>query len=413
MDPSLFCFEAAFSADVPKTYWKGTHRTRDPAQTVSVALAFASRFGITRVANVTGLDTLGIPVVMVVRPNPRSLSVSQGKGVTLDAAKASGLMESIELYHAEHIELPVKYCSERALREKHCVVDTSELPRPNGAPFSEHLPILWIEGYDLVQRETIWAPYESVSVDCTIPPAPGYGSFMQSSSGLASGNNVLEALSHAISEVIERDATTLAAFSPSPLRRVDLSPIDDEDCLRILNNYARNGIEVDVFDETSDIGVPSFACIIADPSRRATAHQHRAGGYGCHLDKNIALLRALTEAAQSRLTLIAGSRDDLTRRSYQRGIDPWAKEADEFSSVTRDFRAIESLATDSMVADVQTHLERLCSLGIERVIAVNLTKPDFPLCVVKVLIPELEHLHTVAAFSPGARARAIMNAGAA
>jgi YcaO-like protein with predicted kinase domain len=413
MNSSLFCFEAAFSADVPKAYWSGTHRTCDPAQTVSVALALAPRFGITRVANVTGLDTIGIPVVMVVRPNSRSLSVSQGKGVTTDAAKASALMESIELYHAEHIELPVKYCSQRVLREKHCVVDTSKLPRPNGAPFSENLPIIWIEGYDLVQREPIWLPYESVYFDCTIPLAPGYGSFLQSSNGLASGNNVLEALSHAISEVIERDATTLAAFSHRPLRRVDLTTVDDEDCLRILGHYQRNGIVVDVFDVTSDIGVPSFDCVIADPLRRATAHQHRAGGHGCHLDKNIALLRALTEAAQSRLTLIAGSRDDITRRSYQRGIDPWATAADELSGAPRDFRAIGSLPTDSMLEDVRMLLERLCSIGVERVIAINLTKPEFPLSVVKIVIPELEYSYTVPTFSPGARARALMKAEAA
>ncbi|TGV60738.1 hypothetical protein EN803_38435, partial [Mesorhizobium sp. M2D.F.Ca.ET.160.01.1.1] len=42
-----------------------------------------ARMGITRVANVTGLDRIGIPVVMVCRPNARSLAVSQGKGIDL------------------------------------------------------------------------------------------------------------------------------------------------------------------------------------------------------------------------------------------------------------------------------------------------------------------------------------------
>ena len=61
--------------------------------------------GITRIANVTGLDRIGIPVVMVCRPNARSIAVSQGKGLDMDAAIVSGLMESAELYHAEQIEL--------------------------------------------------------------------------------------------------------------------------------------------------------------------------------------------------------------------------------------------------------------------------------------------------------------------
>ena len=57
---------------------------------------YLSSLGITRVANVTGLDYLGISVVMAVRPNSYNLSVYQGKGVTLDAARASAVMEAYE-----------------------------------------------------------------------------------------------------------------------------------------------------------------------------------------------------------------------------------------------------------------------------------------------------------------------------
>ena len=62
------------------------------------------QFGITRVANITGLDNIGIPVYVSVRPNSKSLSVSQGKGVSDDLAKISAMMESIETWHAENIE---------------------------------------------------------------------------------------------------------------------------------------------------------------------------------------------------------------------------------------------------------------------------------------------------------------------
>ena len=91
-----------------KAYRRGTHRTVDPAATLARLQPHLAGMGITRIANVTGLDRIGVPVVMVCRPNARSLAVSQGKGLTLDAAKASGVMEAIELYHAEHIELPLK-----------------------------------------------------------------------------------------------------------------------------------------------------------------------------------------------------------------------------------------------------------------------------------------------------------------
>src|ERR1700712_3043758 len=94
-----------------KAYLRGTHRLVPPAQTVERVRPMLRALGITRVADVTGLDSIGIPVVMVCRPNARSLSVAQGKGQDLDAARASGLMESIEQWHAEHIVRPMLFAS--------------------------------------------------------------------------------------------------------------------------------------------------------------------------------------------------------------------------------------------------------------------------------------------------------------
>jgi YcaO-like protein with predicted kinase domain len=99
-----------------KRYRSGTHRTVTPDETLRRGLRVAPVMGITRIANVTGLDSVGIPVVMVCRPNSRSLAVSQGKGLDLTAAKASGLMESIETYHAETITFPLRLCSHEELR---------------------------------------------------------------------------------------------------------------------------------------------------------------------------------------------------------------------------------------------------------------------------------------------------------
>src|SRR5882724_3967893 len=89
----------------PETLFKrhqhGTHRTVSPAETLARVTPLLPAMGITRVANVTGLDRIGVPVAMVYRPNARSIAVSPGKGLTLDAARCSGVMESIEGWHAE------------------------------------------------------------------------------------------------------------------------------------------------------------------------------------------------------------------------------------------------------------------------------------------------------------------------
>lgn len=63
---------------VPKRYTTGTHRDRAPEETVARVRGLLPALGITRIANVTGLDRIGMPVVMVCRPNSRSLAVAQG-----------------------------------------------------------------------------------------------------------------------------------------------------------------------------------------------------------------------------------------------------------------------------------------------------------------------------------------------
>src|SRR5215207_10216319 len=148
--------EFLFGKDGPvnKTFFKGTHRMVSPEQTLSSIQPFMQLMGITRIANVTGLDNIGIPVVMVCRPNSRSLSVSQGKGMTLSSAKASGLMESVESYHAELITLPLKLGSYEGLRYTHNIVDVDELTSIVISRFNYNLRLLWIEGIDMLNGES-------------------------------------------------------------------------------------------------------------------------------------------------------------------------------------------------------------------------------------------------------------------
>src|SRR5258708_5032801 len=133
-----------------KTFTRGTHRTVAPCATVARALRVSPIAGITRIANVTGLDSIGIPVVMVCRPNSRSLAVSQGKGFDLDSAKASGLMESLEQYHAETLALPLRLCSYEELRYSNAVVDIEALPVVSPGLFNPHMRLLWCSGTDLL-----------------------------------------------------------------------------------------------------------------------------------------------------------------------------------------------------------------------------------------------------------------------
>ena len=108
---------------------RGTHRVVPPSDTLARVGPVLPLAGITRVGVITGLDHIGLPVVTVYRPNARSLAVSQGKGLDLDAARASGVMEAIEAWHAESPSVPLLYASWVELIRHHRVVDVERLPR--------------------------------------------------------------------------------------------------------------------------------------------------------------------------------------------------------------------------------------------------------------------------------------------
>ena len=217
---------------------------------------------------------------------------------------------------------------------------------------------------------------------------------LQSSTGLASGNHLLEATTHGLCEVIERDAEALWVQRKENVR-VDIATVDDPSCRHVLSLLERAKVHVGVWDITSDIGIPAYACVIMDQPDSAAWRVHGAySGFGCHLAPAIGLLRALTEAVQSRLTFIAGSRDDMFRRDYiSLQLDEaqhirWRELCDPVR--LRSFSQRSSLATDTFEGDVSTILDRLQEVGVNSAVIINLTKPEFAIPVVKVMVPSLE-----------------------
>jgi YcaO-like protein with predicted kinase domain len=393
-----------------KGHRRGTHRLVAPDTTLARVAPLRARMGITRIANVTGLDRIGIPVVMVCRPNSRSIAVSQGKGLDLDSARVSGLMEAVEGYHAERIDLPLRLASLQSLRERHPVVDVDALPRVEHGGFGPNRQLLWIEGRDLLSLTAGWLPYEIVHTDYTLPQPTGSGCFLASTNGLASGNHLLEATTHALCEVVERDATSIWNHLPPSRRqatRLDLGTVDDNDCVQVIERLDRAGFEVAVWDITSDLGIAGFYCLIVD---RRDERAHSGAGAGAHSARGVALLRALTEAVQVRTTYIAGSRDDLHAESFTAAaIEGKLRRARALMAgqgLRRDFRTIPDHDGESFADDLAWLLERLRSAGIEQALAVDLTRPELAIPVVRVVIPGLEGPDDHPRYLPGRRARA-------
>jgi YcaO-like protein with predicted kinase domain len=362
----------------------GTARAASLAATWRRFAPAARRAGITRIAELTGLDTIGIPVFAAIRPMGRSLSTQQGKGLTPLAARVSALMESLETWSAEHIALPVTRASWRALGDR--AVDVRALPRPRRR-LDRDARWRWVEGWDLTADRAVLVPLEAVTLDTTFRAPPV---FDVSSTGLASGNALVEAVVHGLCEVLERDAEAAWRRAGSD-RRLVLDSIPDPACRALIDRITTAGARAFVWDLGPAGGAGGLcaigAAILEDPSAPAWRTLGVYQGFGAHWRPEIAIARALTEAAQTRLTYIAGARDDFFAHDYERASDPQV-----IAAVWQQFTAPcdEPVAFDDLpglaAATLGDALEPLVR-SQRQVIAVDLTHPALGVPVVKVIVP--------------------------
>jgi ribosomal protein S12 methylthiotransferase accessory factor len=378
-------FDRAYAAR--KRWIDGTHRAAPLGETLARARRIARKVGVTRLADVTGLDTLGVPVVSAIRPDGRALSTSQGKGATRDAAIASALMESIETWHAERVSLPRVRGTWAALRARGAV-DPRTLPRPRGRLALDEA-WTWVPAWDLARGRAALVPLDAVTLDCRFETPPALD---VSSNGLASGNHVLEAIAHGLCEVIERDAEARWRRARGR-RRVELATVEDPVARALIDRCARAGAAVGVWDLTSDVGVPVFGCaLVVDPDLPAWRTLGVYWGFGCHLDPDVALVRALTEAAQTRATYVAGSRDDFFPFDYARATDERLARAVWHDLHDRrgpwlDLRRVPRRATPTFEGDLEVLLAQLDRAGAHAVLVVDLTREELGVPVVKVIVP--------------------------
>ncbi len=400
----------------PKKYTTGTHRSVSPSETLRRYEPLMPRFEITRLADITGLDTIGLPVFVAIRPNSRSLATSQGKGWDRDSARASALMESIESWHGERARGHIRFESYQALTKEAHVIDAAACSLRAGSIFRGDAPHYWLEAWDVMASRPMWVPYEAVSLNFVHGPGRT-PVFALTSNGQAAGNDFLEATIHALCELIERDAQalwSLGSETECAQTKVDPATVKDATCRATLELLDRAGVEVGMWDLTSDVGVPVYSARVVERQNKGRPRNvGPAVGYGCHLAPEVALMRAVSEAVQSRAAISSGSRDDLFYRDYRTFMNADSvKESAKLMDLPAGthFGRRASLATDSFEGDLQVLLQRLRAVGITQIAVSDLSDPAFGIPVVKVIAPGLEGLRDRLDYQPGHRAKARMAA---
>ena len=383
------------------TYFTGRDRVIDPRKTIEINENKLKVAGITRIADITDLDRIGLPIYTAIRPTAEdgAVSIYGGKGITKDHAKASAMMEGFERYSAERQDIDetiIASLSEIEEFGEYIDPKSLNLPKEFEKKDISDLSLEWSKSIDLISNREYYIPTNAI-YHPYISKDDSQSLFKSNTNGLASGNILEEAILHGIFEVIERDAWSIFELTHKNYAQIDISSIENEIIIDIIEKFESKGIKIKLMDFTADIKIPTIAASADDTITKDAGLLTL--GMGTHLDPEVAILRALTEVAQSRATQINGAREDTVRADFAREagyermkrINKFYFRDEEEQIKLSD---IENKSTSSITRDIEIVKDELVSNDIQKILYSNLTRPELDVSVVRVVIPEME-LYTI------------------
>lgn len=354
--------------------------------------------GLTRLADQTGLDRLAVPCMAAIRPNARTVTTHQGKGDTREGAAFSALMEAAEYAFAERVPHGTERRSADALKTEGCDWLSPAALLPRGEAFGGERVIGWVTGYDLASGGTVLVPRDMVALTDPVD----LPDLSQSTNGLAAGFDPVHARIHGLCELIERDAMVLWGFrNDEAAARTEVSPesFGDAALVELCASAEAKGVTVRLFDMTSDIGVPAIYALMID--EHSELRHGTTSGAACHPIAAAAARKAVLEAAQTRVSMIGGTRDDIEESQYERvfshGID--------LPPVATFRSAPSGLAPESEPEEQLQHiLNKLMDAGLREIVTVPVGGAELGIHVEKLFVPGLEDRLTNRHWRPGHRA---------
>ncbi|HEX6968555.1 MAG TPA: YcaO-like family protein [Micromonosporaceae bacterium] len=367
-------------AGTPAANHTGTFRSATAEQTMARIRPMLHRFGITRVADVTRLDEIGLPVHVAYRPCGRTLAVSIGIAMEPAQSWVSAVMESIETWHGENPRLPVvERAPARALGLHY---DVRSLNLAERSLLSSSTVLDWVLGRGVLSGQPVPVPIGLIELDSTRRFDPNHTLFNVTSNGLATGSTRDEAILHALFEVIERDCCAPVTELPLDARTyIDPESVAHPVASRILALLREADCYVELCETTNEMGIPSYAGAIWSVDVPIYF-----SGFGCHLDSGLAVARALSEAVLSRMAAISGARDDIDEFFY-RNADPLAEPT--LAGRTLHPFGASTVRHGSVESAVRFCAERIKEYTGAEPVVVDLTRDDIGIPAVKVIAPGL------------------------
>lgn len=386
--------------DIPIQFFSGSHRIKDPKETIEATESKLKIAGITRLTEITHLDRVGIPVFSAIRPTAQdgSVSIYAGKGATVEQAKASAMMEGFERYSGEKQEID----DERSIIDNFDNIENAINPKELLLPKSSEIyninttRLEWIEATDIISEEEFYVPSNAI-FHPYIPnreetPSP-IALFKGNTNGLASGNVIEESVLHGIFEVVERDAWSIFEITKRNKKEIDKNNIENNIINNLLDKFENEGIKIKLIDLTADIDIPTIAASADDTVLKDAALLTL--GVGTHLNPEIAVIRALSEVAQSRATQIHGTREDTIRADFMRktGYERM-KKSNKHYFIEEDEKInlsdIEDKSSNTVKKDIETTIEEIQKVGLNQILFTDLTRDELKINVARTVIPGAE-----------------------
>ncbi len=264
----------------------------------------------------------------------------------------------------------------------------------------------WVEGVELGTGITVLVPYDAVVLGTDPVDFPGIA---QSTNGIGAGTSVPARCCMPCARRLS--ATRCACGASSPIRRRAprgwrLPAFDDPEVDALDFRIAEAGFQLRLYDQTSNSGLPVIYAVLS-PGDGADKHFDAATGASCHPVPGIAARRAIVEAAQTRITNIAGARDDIIEDEYDEALGRSIAVLTEDAPATRHAPegSPRGASTDELIMHMRAGLARA---GLERIVVVPMGGSRFGIDVVRVFVPGLEDRLTNRNWRPGKRAATAM-----
>ncbi len=349
---------------------------------------------------------------------------SAGKGRSRDQAQASAICEALERYsgvfHGDEIRKRarfVDFAEDEVLHPNRVMlfsdkqyanlVSTNKEQRRFGKvpfPFDKEVVLEWSPMWSVTRGAKVWLP----TAQLYFSHMGGYPEdrfyVAPDSNGAASGNTLEEAMVQGFMELVERDAFAVWWYNRLQYPEFDITCFNDPFLSQAAERYRTHyNREMWVIDITNDFGIPVMVAL----SRRTDKEKEDiCFSAGAHFDPHIACLRAVCEMNQY-LTAVLNATDDPQSYDYMdpECLDWWQntklKDNAYLSPLPgANLRSGKDYETPqrTIYQEVQACMDKVHDKGLE-LLALDQTRPDIGLPVIKLLVPGMRHFW--ARFAPG------------